>query len=200
MTAAQQGHFVLISGANRGIGFSLIPAVLERTPSAVIFAGARDPANATELNDLAKKHPNVRVIKLVADDEESNKQAVEEVNKVTDRLDVVVANAGIAFGAAPVHTDASSTYKQTFEVNTLGPLKVAVNYLALAMHHQTEDVGAVVIPYHPDPQAYSHIPNMPRAITPEQSAREYVDLIDRSTREEHGGKFWGHGSTEPLPW
>jgi hypothetical protein len=30
-----------------------------------------------------------------------------------------------------------------------GASKAAVNYLAVAIHHQTEDVGAVIIPYHP---------------------------------------------------
>ncbi|KAJ9101484.1 hypothetical protein QFC19_005135 [Naganishia cerealis] len=262
MTSAQQGPFVLISGANRGIGLRLVTAFLERTPSAVIFAGARDPANATELNDIAKKHPNVHVIKLVADDAESNKQAVEDVKKVTDRLDVVIANAGITTGFVPANVEDISVFKSAFEVNTLGPLylyqasypllitsrtgkssqsipapkffitssglgslgaffssmilpaygisKAGANYLALAVHHQTEDVGAVVIPYHPglvmtdmgpkEVDSFSHIPNMPRAITPEQSAREYVDLIDRSTREEHGGKFWAQGYTEPVPW
>lgn len=34
------------------------------------------------------------MVKLVVDDEQSNKDAVEEVKKVTERLDVVVANAG----------------------------------------------------------------------------------------------------------
>lgn len=41
-------------------------------------------------------HPNVHVVKLVVDDEESNKAAVAEIQKFTDRLDVVVANAGLS--------------------------------------------------------------------------------------------------------
>jgi hypothetical protein len=48
--------------------------------------------------------------------------------------------------------------------------------------------------------AFADVPNMPTPISPEQSAQEYVDLIDRSTRAEHGGKFWGQGSSEPYPW
>jgi norsolorinic acid ketoreductase len=83
-----------VSGASRGIGLQLVYNLLERQPDAVIFAGARDPTSAKELNEFASKHRNVHVIKLIADDEESNKQAVEEIKKITDRLDVVVANAG----------------------------------------------------------------------------------------------------------
>jgi hypothetical protein len=42
---------------------------------------------------------------------------------------------------------------------------------------------------------------LPPGISPEQSAQEYADLIQKATREEHGGRLWGQGSTsEPLPW
>ena len=83
-----------VSGANRGIGLELVYNILKRQPDAVIFAGARDPSSAKELKELASENPNVHLIKVIADDEESNKQAVEKIKKVTDRLDVVVANAG----------------------------------------------------------------------------------------------------------
>lgn len=42
---------------------------------------------------------------------------------------------------------------------------------------------------------------LPPGISPEQSAQEYADMIQKATREEHGGKLWGQGSTtEPVPW
>lgn len=34
-----------------------------------------------------------------------------------------------------------------------GMSKAAVNYLALSIHHQTEKIGAIVIPYHPGKHA-----------------------------------------------
>jgi norsolorinic acid ketoreductase len=40
----------------------------------------------------------------------------------------------------------------------------------------------------------------PAAISPEQSAAEFADLIVKATRAEDGGKFLGQGSEEPLPW
>lgn len=84
----------LVTGSNRGVGYDLVLALLKRYSNAVLYAGARDPASAHDLNELARKDPRVHVIKLVADDEESNKSAVGEVKKVTDRLDIVIANAG----------------------------------------------------------------------------------------------------------
>lgn len=87
----------LVSGANRGIGLHLIHALLNRLPDATIFAGARDPSTADALNDLAVKNGKVHVVKLVVDDEQSNREAIEKVKKVTKRLDIVVANAGQSY-------------------------------------------------------------------------------------------------------
>lgn len=83
-----------MTGANRGIGYDLVLTLLKRYPNAVLFATARDPSSADALNDLVKQDSRVHVVKMITDNEESNKQAVEEVRKVTDRLDIVVANAG----------------------------------------------------------------------------------------------------------
>lgn len=41
---------------------------------------------------------------------------------------------------------------------------------------------------------------IPGAISPEQCGNEYADLIVKATRAEHGGKFWGQGMAEPIPW
>jgi hypothetical protein len=49
-------------------------------------------------------------------------------------------------------------------------------------------------------EAYAAIPDVPQGITPEQCAKEYVDLIERSSRAEHGGRFWAQGFAEPYPW
>jgi hypothetical protein len=38
------------------------------------------------------------------------------------------------------------------------------------------------------------------AISGEQCGKEYAELISKGTRAEHGGKFWGQGFAEPVPW
>jgi NAD(P)-dependent dehydrogenase (short-subunit alcohol dehydrogenase family) len=40
-------------------------------------------------------------------------------------------------------------FLEGFITAAYGMSKAAVDYLALSIHHQTKDVGAVVIPYHP---------------------------------------------------
>ena len=77
------------------IGLELVTQLATR-PDAIVFAGARDPARATNLQALAKSHPDrFHVVKLTSADKEDNIAAVEEVKRVAGRLHVVIANAGI---------------------------------------------------------------------------------------------------------
>lgn len=102
-------------------------------------------------------------------------------------------------------------YYTMFINASYGISKAGANYLALSIHHQTEDVDAVVIPYHPGLVASDMgkrsgkelgMPeDMPGVLTPDQSAEEYAELIIKSNRAEHGGKFWAQGvEGGQLPW
>ena len=114
----------LVSGANRGIGTSypspsVLPSphhpplshshlislpiglslvtLLAARPNTIVFAGAREPARATDLQALATAHPNrVYPVKLISADRASNIGAAEEIKKVAGKLDVVIANAAIS--------------------------------------------------------------------------------------------------------
>ncbi|KAI5892431.1 NAD(P)-binding protein [Schizophyllum commune H4-8] len=112
----------LVTGANRGIGLAMVTALAAR-PNVVVFAGARDPARATDLNALAKAHPNrVHVLKIISADRESNKAAIEEVKRVAGRLDIVIANAGINNSYDPALEVSVKEMVEHFEINTNGPL------------------------------------------------------------------------------
>ena len=63
-----------------------------------MFAGVRDPARATDLQALAKAHPeSVHVIKLVHPDKANSLATVEEIKRVAGHLDVVIANGAIDY-------------------------------------------------------------------------------------------------------
>ncbi len=83
----------VVTGANRGIGFSLVEE-LSKDSSNLIFAGARDPAAAKNLNEIASQSGNVHVVKLGADSAEDNKAAAQFVKEKAGKVDVVLANAG----------------------------------------------------------------------------------------------------------
>jgi len=108
----------LISGANRGIGYGLAADIAAR-PNTIVFAGARDPA-AQSLKELAAKHPNVHPVKLTSGDKADNEAAIAEIQKTAGRLDVIIANAGIAKHYGPLASTPLSEFRDHWEVNTLG--------------------------------------------------------------------------------
>ncbi|KZO92384.1 NAD(P)-binding protein [Calocera viscosa TUFC12733] len=112
----------LISGANRGIGLGIVAqlAVRENT---VVFAGARNPSGATDLQTLESKYPGkVHIVKLTSTDEADNKAAVAKIQKLAGRLDVVIANAGVSNSYTPSEQVSLDAMREHFEVNVLGPL------------------------------------------------------------------------------
>ncbi|KAJ7742321.1 hypothetical protein B0H16DRAFT_1664307 [Mycena metata] len=108
----------LISGSNRGIGYGLAALIAAR-PDTIVFAGARDPA-AQSLKDLAVKHPNVHPVKLTSGDQADNEAAIAEIQKTAGRMDVIIANAGIANTMGTVASTPPSAFREHWEVNTLG--------------------------------------------------------------------------------
>lgn len=63
-------------------------------------------------------------------DDASVRAAAGVFSEASDRLDVLVNNAGVAVGGAPKVDDVSfDDVRATFEVNTLGPLRVTQAFL-----------------------------------------------------------------------
>ncbi|KZO92366.1 NAD(P)-binding protein [Calocera viscosa TUFC12733] len=111
----------LVSGANRGIGLGLVTTLAAR-PNVIIFAGARTPASATNLKALEAKYPGkVHTVKLTSADKADNQAAVEEIKRVAGKLDVVIANAGIAKFLGSVLTTPEQELRDHYEINVIGP-------------------------------------------------------------------------------
>lgn len=88
---------ILITGANRGIGFELTRQLLQNDVQ--LFATCRAPESADALQDLARQHAKqVTVLQMDVDDEASISAAVTEVAAKTDALDLLINNAGIGGG------------------------------------------------------------------------------------------------------
>jgi NAD(P)-dependent dehydrogenase (short-subunit alcohol dehydrogenase family) len=89
-----QSYFVARQHTSNLPGLGLVQGLVTHD-NVVVFAGARNPDNATHLHDLAKTHPGkVYTVKLVLGDVTGNQKTIEEVKKKAGRLDVLIANAG----------------------------------------------------------------------------------------------------------
>jgi NAD(P)-dependent dehydrogenase (short-subunit alcohol dehydrogenase family) len=122
----------LITGANRGIGLAVTRILLGQGDK--VFAACRRPEKATELSILQKKHGDqLELVALEADSDSSVTAAAREVAKKTDHLDVLFNNAGISLQPynASLEQVEIPKMRESFEVNTLGPLRVSQAFLPL---------------------------------------------------------------------
>lgn len=114
----------LITGANRGIGFTTTKKLAEDDNNLVI-ATARDVKAATALRDLNRS--NIKIIELdVSASLSTIKEKLTVLDKIApDGVDVVLQNAGIYREfEGPSASISLDTFTDHFDVNTLGPIKL----------------------------------------------------------------------------
>lgn len=89
----------LITGASRGLGYTIVSLLATQPESevATIFAAARKD-NSTQLKELREKYPSrVKFVQLDVSDDKSVEEAARSVQRELNGggLDVLVNNAGI---------------------------------------------------------------------------------------------------------
>lgn len=124
---------ILVTGANRGIGLELVHQFLRRADT-MIFAACRDPHNADALNGFQQSYPDrIVVVQLDVSDSASIAQSQQHVREHTNKLDILINNAGInpPRSEQTLEHISPETMLRTIRVNTLGPLFVTRAYLDL---------------------------------------------------------------------
>ena len=119
----------VISGTSRGIGLGFVEQLVSLSDT-FIYAGARDVNRADKLQQLAKQHSNVRVVKLSAESDEDHAALRKQVEAEAGRVDVLIPNAAIAFYEKTGEISLDNMRSQ-FEVNIFGPLRLFQSLLPL---------------------------------------------------------------------
>lgn len=110
------GTTVLITGANRGLGLEFARQFTEK--GYTVIGTARSPDEADELRDTG-----ARIVELDVADSASVRAMAEELKDT--KIDILINNAGIGGHGAGSFTDlAIDKLDWTFQVNTLGPMRV----------------------------------------------------------------------------
>jgi len=125
---------VLITGANRGIGFQLLQHLLkfQQRPE-VIFATYRNKDNSKELLEIAEKDKTVKLIQLDVSDSGSYPKAVEYVKSVVGNngLNLLINNAGILLGRHGLAAVTAEELMNTYAVNAVAPAMFSRAFLPL---------------------------------------------------------------------
>ncbi len=113
---------VLITGASKGIGYSIAKVLVEKGHT--IYAGVRSTSQLDNLKELQKKHGDrFHIIMLDVTDQESVDEAVKTILSKEHKIDVLVNNAGILMYGSPENMTIQEA-EQIFAVNFFGVLRV----------------------------------------------------------------------------
>ena len=104
-TATAASQVILVTGANKGIGYEAVKLLSRQLPNAVLLLGSRSLDNGqkavekikSELtSDSAGAADNVRALELDVTDKASIEAAAARVKSEYGRLDVLMCNAGVS--------------------------------------------------------------------------------------------------------
>jgi NAD(P)-dependent dehydrogenase (short-subunit alcohol dehydrogenase family) len=118
---------VLITGANRGIGYALTKALV--ASNFKVLAGCRNTENADGLKKVATSYRDL--IQILSVDVSSNESVARAAQEVAGRVDVIVNNAAVM----PERGDEKITsfdfdhFRNAFDVNVLGCARVIRSFL-----------------------------------------------------------------------
>lgn len=116
---------VLITGANKGLGLSLVKLYLEKGCQ-VISCIRNNPSN--ELSELKQRfEKELNIVTMDVSNDTSVNSAAEEIKKLTDSIDILINNAAVLFekeSKVSLEEVNAELALETFNVNTLGALRV----------------------------------------------------------------------------
>jgi NAD(P)-dependent dehydrogenase (short-subunit alcohol dehydrogenase family) len=119
---------VLITGANRGIGLQTAKELAGR--GFRVFVGTRDERAGAAA--VASVGSNAKVLIVDVADSKSIAAAAQTLAKTTDRLDVLINNAGIYPDRGISVLDVTrNRMVETLQTNTFGPIEVTQAFLPL---------------------------------------------------------------------
>ncbi len=129
---------VLITGANKGIGFATAKLLLQK--GYYVYLGSRNVQNGVAAVEKLKAEglTNVECTQIDVTDDYSVKTARENIGEKTDVLDILINNAGINGGNAPYTalTAKPDEFQAAFDVNVIGTSRVTKAFISLLKKSQ----------------------------------------------------------------
>lgn len=121
---------IALTGAGRGLGLEFTRQWLAAGHR--VFALAREPERSQDLVALGREHPDtLALVPCDVTDMGSMREAAQVVGERTDALDIVLNNAGVGGWRGGIDDLDFDEVRRVFEVNALGPLRVAQAFLPL---------------------------------------------------------------------
>lgn len=122
----------IVTGGNRGIGRE-IARQLMKADMYVVIGCRSEPKCAMAVDDLQREGANIAGFQLDVNDTKSVRRFIEHVEKAHGKPSILVNNAGVypEETAAKVEDTATSVWRETFETNLFGAVRMCREVLPL---------------------------------------------------------------------
>lgn len=160
MLSAMSKRIILITGANKGIGFETVRQLAAEGHHVLLGARDSDKGQAA-VAKLAAEGLRAEAITLDVDSDASIAKAVAHVTEHHGKLDSLINNAGIVLESwgVPATTTSLEMWRKTFDTNLFALVAVTLAFLPL-LHNS--DAGRVVnlssilgsLTLHSDPNSF----------------------------------------------
>jgi len=118
-----QEQTVLITGANKGIGYEAARQLGQK--GYYIYLGARQPAYGQQaVEKLQSEGIQAEYVQIDVTDVATIHSAAEQIRQRSGSLDVLINNAGIAAGSNAPSEEAIEDIRKVYEVNVFGAIQV----------------------------------------------------------------------------
>ncbi|MEE9540157.1 MAG: SDR family NAD(P)-dependent oxidoreductase, partial [Candidatus Thorarchaeota archaeon] len=143
MNLGLKNKHVLITGASGGIGLELVRAFLiEDAKVTATYNHSRDELDGIQEN----WQKQLAVIKVDVREESEVKSLFEQSQNTFGRIDIMVANAGIAnHAAAPIHKMSLKQWQNTMAVNLTGVFLCSKYFVENLVNYQGDHASLILI-------------------------------------------------------
>jgi len=125
---------ILVTGANRGIGFAIIQSLAKAQPENTYLLGVRTISSGEEAISQLRAlslTANLETIQLDVTSDEQIRAAVEKVREDYGRLDVLINNAAFAANPKEDLSDFRQIYQKVFDANITSVALLTQHFLPL---------------------------------------------------------------------
>ena len=137
-----KGKTALISGANGGIGKSIVDLFVKNNATVICLIRKSDAKFSEHIKKLSKK---ITIIEADLTDEDNLKIQVEKAFSNKKKLDILVNNAGKAFGSI-IEMTSQKKLKEIFDVNFFSQIRLTqlvLKYLKNSKDSSIINIGSI---------------------------------------------------------
>jgi len=129
---------VLVTGANRGIGYEFVKQYSKNNFN--VLACCRSAENASELQELAKEVKNIKIYELDVGNINIIKNLSQQLKN--EKIDVLINNAGI-YRSSTIGNINYDEWMESFRINTIAPYQIVEAFLDQILNSDLKKVVSI---------------------------------------------------------